>query len=70
MFVVIPTSSQAASFVGDRADLQGSDRVDWSSLGVISTLKVLPNNFSATSEQGLKLNIHPQALSSQIMPSG
>ncbi len=69
VFVVIPTSSQAASFIGDRADLQGNDQVDWSSVGVTSTFKVLPNNFSVTSEQGLKLNIQiPQALSSQITP--
>lgn len=69
VFVVIPTSSQAASFIGERADLQGSDRVDWSSLGVTSKFKVLPNNFSANSKQGLKLNVQiPQALSPQITP--
>ena len=69
VFVVIPTSSQAASFIGDRADLQGNDQVDWSSVGVTSPFQVLPNNFSATSEQGLKLNVQiPQALSPQITP--
>lgn len=66
VFVGIPTSRQAASFISDCTDLQGSARVE-SSLGVISTFEVLPNNFSVTSEQGLKLNIQiPQALSSPI----
>ncbi len=69
VFVVIPTSSQAASFIGDRADLQANDQVDWFSVGVTSTFQVLPNDFSATSEQGLKLNVQiPQALSPQITP--
>lgn len=30
--------------------------MNWSSLGFTSPFKVLPNNFSVTSEQGLKLN--------------
>ena len=71
LFVVIPTSSQAASLslISDRADLQVNDRVDWSSLGITSAFKVLPNNFSATSEQGLKLNVQiPQAISPKITP--
>lgn len=69
VFVVIPTSSQAASLIGDRTDLQANDQVDWSSVGVTSTFKVLPNNFSVTSEQGLKLNVQiPPALGSQITP--
>lgn len=67
LFFVIPASSQAASltFVDERADLQGNDQVDWSSLGFTSPVEVLPNNFSATSEQGLKLNVQiPQAIQS------
>ena len=69
VFIVIPTSSQAASFIGDRADLQGNDQVDWSSLVNIPPFQVLPNNFSATSEQGLKLNVQiPQVLNPQIKP--
>jgi hypothetical protein len=64
---VTPTTIQAASFIGDRADLQVNDQVDWSSVGVTSAFKVLPNNFAATSEQGLKLNVQiPPALSPQI----
>lgn len=69
LLAIAPTSSQAASFIGDRAELKGNDRVDWSNLVGESTFKVLPNNFSTTSEQGLKLNVQiPQALSPQITP--
>ncbi|WP_200892563.1 hypothetical protein [Aliterella atlantica] len=69
LLAIAPTSSQAASFIGDRAELQGNDQVDWSNLVGESTFKVLPNNFSTTSEQGLKLNVQiPQALSPQITP--
>lgn len=69
LVVATPVSSQAASFIGDRADLQANDLVDWSSLGVTSTFKILPNDFSATSEQGLKLNVQiPPPLSPQITP--
>lgn len=32
LFVVIPTSSQAASFIDERANIQSNDQVDWSSL--------------------------------------
>lgn len=32
LFVVIPTSSQAALFIDERANIQSNDQVDWSSL--------------------------------------
>lgn len=41
--IATPVSSQEASFIGDRADVQANERVKWFSLKVTSTFKVLPH---------------------------
>jgi hypothetical protein len=69
LLIVSPASSQAASLITDRASLQGNDQLDWSTLGFTPPFKFLPNNFSATSVQGLPLNVQiPPTPSPSITP--
>ncbi len=69
LLIVSPASSQAASLITDRATLQGNDQLAWSSLGFTPPFQFLPNTFSATSQQGLPLNVQiPPTSSPSITP--
>ncbi|MEG4515177.1 MULTISPECIES: hypothetical protein [unclassified Microcoleus] len=53
-----PVEAANLTFVSDRAALGGTDRVDWSIVGLVQPpFKVWPNSFSVTSEQGLGINV-------------
>ncbi len=69
LLIVLPAPSQAASLISDRASLEGNDQLNWSSLGFTPPFRFLPNNFSATSAQGLTLKVQiPPTLSPSITP--
>jgi hypothetical protein len=56
-----PVKAASLTFVTERAALGSTDRLDWSILGLVQPpqpFKVLPNSFSATSQQGLGTNVN------------
>lgn len=58
--ILFPTQALGITLVTDRAALGETDRLDWASLGPIvspAPFKVLPNNLSTTSLQGLGVNV-------------
>jgi hypothetical protein len=65
-----PVEAVNLTFVSDRAALGGTDRVDWSILGLVPPpFQVLPNFFSVTSEQGLGINVSiPSAATPGVTP--
>jgi len=65
-----PVQAANLTFVSDRATLGATDRLDWSVLGPVQPpFKVLPNSLSATSEQGLGINVNiPQAATPGVTP--
>ncbi|NEQ51249.1 MAG: hypothetical protein F6K11_14110 [Leptolyngbya sp. SIO3F4] len=60
--VMVSEAAAAITFVSDRAALQGTDSLDWSSLGRVFTgapdpSVFLGNSFTATTESGLGLTV-------------
>jgi hypothetical protein len=59
----------ALDLVSDRATLVGNDSLDWSSLGPTTPFNILPNNFSASSQGGLGVNVNvPPSTEAGITP--
>lgn len=72
--VLVSLPATAVTFVSERAALQGTDSLDWSSLGRVFTgvpdpSVFLGNSFTATTESGLGLTVEiPPAASPGILP--
>ncbi|MEL7034663.1 MAG: hypothetical protein AAFO04_03465 [Cyanobacteria bacterium J06592_8] len=73
LLIALPV--EAVTFVSSRAELDGNDLVDWSSNGQVFNPSApepsafLPNQFSATSENGLELTVNiPVSSNPQITP--
>ncbi|HEY9604073.1 MAG TPA: hypothetical protein V6C85_20840 [Allocoleopsis sp.] len=68
--VTLASPIQAATLVTNRSDLGGNDLLDWSSLGKVfnpfnpNPSALLPNSFSATSQEGRGLDVEIQPTSS------
>ncbi len=62
-WVLLPVAVEAATFVSSRAELDGNDQLDWSSLGRIfdprnpDPTTFLAPSFTATSERGVGLTV-------------
>jgi hypothetical protein len=70
VLLTLPVRVFAITLINDRATLGATDRVDWSSLGPVNPpFKVLPNNFSTTSQGGLGVNVGiPAATTPGVTP--
>jgi hypothetical protein len=70
VLLTLPVRAFAITLINDRAALGETDRVDWSSLGPVNPpFKVLPNNFSTTSQGGLGINVGiPAATTPGVTP--
>jgi hypothetical protein len=69
LVVACPSAADAIALVTDRGVLAGSDRLDWSSLGIGQPFKILPNSFAATSSGGLGIQVNiPPANNPRITP--
>jgi len=70
VLLTLPVRALAITLINDRAALGETDRVDWSSLGPVNPpFKVLPNNFSTTSQGRLGINVGiPAATTPGVTP--
>jgi hypothetical protein len=70
VLLTLPVRAFAITLINDRAAIGETDRVDWSSLGPVTPpFKVLSNNFSATSQGGLGVNVGiPAATTPGVTP--
>lgn len=74
LWLAIASSAQALNFITDRQALNGNDSVDWSSLGKVlnpfnpNPADFLSNSLTATSAQGLGLEVDIPPPASRITP--
>ena len=72
LVVASPSFSATLSLITNRAEIASNDQLDWASLGPIvppQPFKVLPPSFTATSAEGLQVNVNvPPASNPAITP--
>jgi hypothetical protein len=57
VIVLSTTAAYGITFTTQQANFEQNDTLDWSNLGVAFPFKILPNSFTATSSNGLKVNV-------------